>query len=140
MVVAGAQMAVALKLRLAGGIFLPPQQQCELGVGLEPEDAIDDLRPRLFESLGPVDVGFLVEAGHQLDDHGDFLAATGGVDQRLHQHRVDAGAVNSLLDRDHVRIVCGLADELDHRLERLVRVVQQDVVLQDRSEHILLVA
>ena len=58
------------------------------------------------------------------------------LDQRFHQHRVDAGAVDRLLDRDDVRIVDGLADELDDRLERLERMVQQDVVLADRRENV----
>ena len=49
----------------------------------------------------------------------------------------DAGAVDGLLDRDDVGIVGGAADELDDRVERLVRVVQQDVVLADRREDVV---
>ena len=101
---------------------------------LQSEHAIDDLRARLLEPLCPVDVGFLVEARHQLDDHGHFLAVLCRLDKRLHQHRVHAGAIDRLLDRDHIGVVRGLADELDHRLERLERVVQEDVVLPDRTE------
>ena len=41
---------------------------------------------------------------------------------------------------DDVRIVGGAADELDDRLERLVRMVQQDVVLADRREDVRLLA
>ena len=107
---------------------------------LQPEHAVDDLRPDLLQLLRPVDVGFLVEAGEQLDDDGDFLAAARRLDQRLHQHRVHAGAIDRLLDRDDVGIVGGPADEFDDRVERLERMVQQDVVLADRGEQVRRVA
>ena len=140
MVVAGAQVRVALQPRLPVRIPLAPQQQRQLGVRLQSEHTVDDLRAHVRQPLRPVDVGLLVEARHQLDDDRDFLAAPRGLDQRLHQHRVDARAIDRLLDRDHVRIVGRLADELDHRLEGLERVVQQDVVLAQRSEQVGLVA
>jgi hypothetical protein len=43
-----------------------------------PDHAVHHLRAGLFQAVGPVDVGFLVEARHQLDDHGHFLAARRG--------------------------------------------------------------
>ena len=107
---------------------------------LQAEHAVDDLRAGVLQPLRPVDVRLLVEARHQLDDDRHFLAAPRRLDQRLHQHRVDAGAIDGLLDRDDVGIVGGPADELDDRLERLVRMVQQDVVLADRREDVRLLA
>ena len=62
MVVAGAEMRVRLQPLLFGPVLFPAQQQRELGVSLEPEHAVNDLRACLLEALGPVDVGFLVEA------------------------------------------------------------------------------
>ena len=114
-VVAGAQMRVGDEPRAARRVALAPQQQRELRVRLQAEHAVDDLRARVLELLGPVDVRFLVEARHQLDDDRHFLAAPRRLDQRLHQHRVDARAVDRLLDRDDVRIVGRAADELDDR-------------------------
>ena len=103
---------------------------------LEAEHTVDDLRADLLQLLGPVDVGFLVEAREELDHHGDFLAAARGLDQRLHQHRVDAGAIDRLLDRDDIGVVGRPANELDDRIERLERMMQQYVVLADRREQI----
>ena len=117
MIVAGSEMCIRLQPRPPRRVLLPAQQQGELGVRLQAEYAVDDLRARLLEPLRPVDIRLLVEARHQLDDHRHFLAAASGIDQRFHQHRVDAGAVDSLLDRDHVGVVGGLADELDDRLK-----------------------
>ncbi len=107
---------------------------------LQAEHAVDDLRARMLQPLRPVDVRLLVEARHQLDDDGHFLAAPRRLDQRFHQHRIDAGAIHGLLDRDDVGIVGRLADELDDRLERLVRMVEQDVVLADRRQDVRLLA
>ena len=44
------------------------------------------------------------------------------------------GAVERLLDRHHVRIARRLAQELDHHVEALERVVDEDVLLADRRE------
>ena len=47
---------------------------------------------------------------------------------------VRRGAVERLLDRHHVRIARGLAQELHHRIEGFVRVVDDDVLLADGGE------
>ncbi len=49
---------------------------------------------------------------------------------------VAAGAVERLLDRQHLGIVGGALDELHHRAERLVGVVDQDVLVADQVEHV----
>ena len=131
-VVAGAEVDVAPQLAL-----LAAHDHQHLGVGLVADDAVHDVRADFLELRRPVDVGLLVEARHQLDDDGDLLAVARGVDQRLHQHRVGAGAVHGLLDRDHVagpRAACCM--KAHHRRERLERVVQQDVAGADGLEHV----
>jgi hypothetical protein len=103
---------------------------------LRPDDAVHHLRAHGLESLGPVDVGLLVEARLQLDHAGHFLAAPRRLDQQFHQHRLGAGAVDGLLDGQHLGVVDRLAQELHHRGEALERVVQQQVAaaaaLEDR--------
>jgi hypothetical protein len=51
---------------------------------------------------------------------------------------VGAGAIDGLLDRQHVRVFGRLADEVDHRLEGLEGVVQQQVAGADRLEQVRL--
>ena len=108
-----------------------------LRVRLVPDDAVDDVRPGFLEPLRPVDVRFLVESRHELHDRRDFLAAARRRDQDLHQFRFGAGAIHGLLDSDDVRIMRGLMEELHDRLERLERVMQQDVASAHRLEHIV---
>ena len=57
-------------------------------------------------------------------------------DQRVHQRRVVPGAVQGLLDGQHLRIGGRLAQEIHHRREALERVVQQHVLLADHREQV----
>ena len=100
-------------------------------MSLEAEHAVDDLRACVFELLRPVDVRLFVEAREQLDDDGDLLPAARRVEQRFHQHRVDARAIHGLLDRNDVRVLRGAPDEIDDGLERLVGMVQQHVAARE---------
>ncbi len=104
---------------------------------LEAEEAVDDVRPRLLEHARPDDVRLLVEAGLELDDRGHLLAALGRADERLDDGRVAARAVERLLDREHVGVVGGARDELDDAVERLVRVLEQHVLLAEDGEDVV---
>src|SRR3546814_1230055 len=85
-------------------------------------------RSTLTDTLFPHTTLFRsVEARAQLDHHGDVLAVARSLHQVLDDRRVLAGAVKGLLDRQHARVVGGLADEFKHRRERVERVVQQHV-------------
>ena len=116
---------------------LAPDDQGRLRVRLEPDQPVDDVRPGALELARPDDVGLLVEAGLDLDQDDDLLAALGGADQRLDDGRVARRPIEGLLDRQDVGVVGGLGDEpLGRRGERLIRVVDQDVAGADRGEDI----
>src|SRR3546814_52413 len=133
MVVARAQVHVAAQLAT-----LAAHHQQHLGVGLVADHAVDHLHARFLQAVGEAEVGLLVEARAQLDHHGDVLAVARSLHQVLDDRRVLAGPVKGLLDRQHARVVGGLADELEHRRERVERVVQQHVAgghaLEDRVD------
>ena len=91
--------------------FLAHDEQ-DLGVRLQPDEPVHDVRARLLQHAGPFDVRLLVEAGFELDERDHLLAGLG----RLHERRDDAGlvatgAVQRLLDREHVGVGRGLCDE-----------------------------
>ena len=109
----------------------------QLAVRLEADQPVDDVAAGVLELAGPLDVGLLVEAGLDLDEHQHLLAGLGGVDQGVDDRGVAGGAVERLLDRQHVRVVRGLLDEPLHRRgERVVGVVQQHVAAPQRREHV----
>jgi len=112
-------------LPLVGGIFplniaitlvlyavlLAAHHEGGLGVGLQSDQAVDDVDARLFQGPGPQDVVLLVEAGLQLDHGGHLLARAHGVDERGHDGAVARRAVERLLDGQHVGVEGGLGDE-----------------------------
>ncbi len=100
----------------------------DLGVGLDVHEPVDDLHPGAFEVARPPDVALLIEAGLELNHRRDRLAGLCRLDQGGDDGRVLGGPVQGLLDRDHRRVVRRLAQELHHDVERLVRVVNDDVL------------
>ena len=106
-------------------------------MGLEADEAVDDVGAGLLQLARPDDVRLLVEAGLDLDEDDDLLALLGGPDQVAHDRRVARRPVERLLDRQDVGVVGGLGDEaLDRRGERLVGVVDEEVALPDRGEDV----
>ena len=54
----------------------------DLGVRLEADEAVDDVRARLLQHAGPFDVRLLVEARFELDERDDLLARFRGLHER----------------------------------------------------------
>ena len=94
-------MAVATQLAA-----LAPHDHDQLRVRLVADDAVHDVRAGFLQARRELDVRGFVEARHQLDDDGDFLAGARRVDQRIDDRRLRAGAIQRLLDRQHVGIGC----------------------------------
>ncbi|MCY1341494.1 hypothetical protein D9M69_274450 [compost metagenome] len=132
-VVAGAEVRVAAQLAI-----LATEDEHHLGVGLEADHAVDHHRAGLLQAAGELQVGFLVEARAQLDHRGDLLAVARRFHQRVDDFRVGPGAVQRLLDRQHVGVLGRLAQQVDHRGEGLERVQQQDVQLGQHAEQVFL--
>ena len=132
-IIAGADVAIGDQLAA-----LAPHDQAQLGVGLELDEAVDHLDARAFQIARPFDVGFLVEAGLELDHRGHGLAGVGRLFQRLDDRRGLARAVERPFDRHDVGIGGGLLQELQHDVERFVRVMDDDVLLADGGEAIAL--
>jgi len=131
-VVARADVDVAAQL-----VAVVANDHRELAVGLEPDEPVDDVAAGLLELAGPVDVGLLVEPGLDLDDREHLLALLRRGHEGVDDGGVATGAVEGLLDREDLRVGRGLLQEpLDARGERVVRVVQQHVVVAHGLEHV----
>ncbi len=128
-IVAGADVAVGGELRA-----LATNDQAELGVGLQFDEAIDDVHAGAFEVARPADVGRLVEAGLQLHDRRDRFAGLDRLLQGLHDRAVARRAIERPLDGHDVGIGHRLAQVLHHDVEALVGVMDDDVLLADRGE------
>ena len=151
-IVRGQQAVVGVQLGVAGVVVtgtqmrithdftaLATQDEHHLGVGLEPHHAIDDHRTGGLQAAGQLQVGFFVEARAQFDDCGHFLAVARGIHQRIDDLGVGTAAVQRLPHGQYMGILGGLAQQIDHRRERLERVQQEDVLLADHAEDVLAV-
>ena len=129
-VVAGAQVHVAADL-LA---FLAHDHR-QLAVRLETHEAEHHVHAGPLQVPRPGDVVGLVEPRLELHERRHVLAVLGRLGQRAHDRAVAAArAIERLLDGQHLRIAGRQLDEIEHRHERLVRMVQQNVVLGNFGE------
>ena len=128
-VVAGAEVHVA-----ADAIFAPHHQR-DLAVRLQADQTVDDVHAGVFQAPRPGDVVRFVEPRLDLDQDRDLLAVLRGARERLDEGAVAARAVQRLLDGEHLGILGRFLDEADDGIERLVRMVQEDVARRDRRAH-----
>src|SRR3546814_13522064 len=80
----------------------------------------DTLFPYTTLFRSPEEILLLVEAGLELDHRGYRLPSFGRVDEGADDRGLLAGAVERLLDRDHVRILGRLTEEGDNNVEALI--------------------
>ena len=109
-VVAGAHMGIALD-----AFAVAAHHQQHLGVGFVAHHPVHHHGAGLLQAARALDVGLLVEAGAQLHHRGDFLAVTGGGLQVVQNLRVGAGAIERLLDRQHLGVAGRFGEQIDHR-------------------------
>ena len=131
-VVAGADVAVGADLVP----FLADDER-DLRVRLQPDEAVRHVDARLLQHGSPLHVVGLVEAGRDLHEHGDRLARLGRPNERGDDPRVLRRPVERLLDGHDRGVRGGLLDELLHRRgERLVRVVHHEIARPDHREDV----
>src|SRR3712207_8987386 len=101
-VVTRAHVDVAPQRSLARA--LAPDDEADLGVRLEAHYAVGDVDAPRFEAPCPGDVRLLVEAGLELDEHGDLRLLVARLGERLDYRGVGAHAVERLLYGQHVGV------------------------------------
>ena len=69
-------MSVALELTI-----LVADHEADLGMSLEPFNAIDNLNTCTLKFIGTHEIARFVKACFELDKYGDLLAVVGGFDQ-----------------------------------------------------------
>ena len=105
--------------------------QRHFGVHLVAKHAINHVRARVFQLGCPRNIVRLVKPRHQFHHHGYLLARQRRRHQGARQLRMAARAVNRHFNRHHIGVVRRIADKFHNRLKRLIRMVQQNIVLGD---------
>ena len=80
----------------------------ELAMGFETHEAVNNVNARFFQLPRPRDIGNLIEARLDLDQRQNGLAGFCGGDQGFDDGAVTTGAVQRLLDCQHLRVCGGL--------------------------------
>jgi hypothetical protein len=93
-----------------------------------------------FELPRPTHVVGFVEPRFELDQSRHMLAVFGRLHQRSRDRRIATGAIECLFDSQHFGVVGRSADKIDHRVERVVRMVQQNVAAGDQGKQIVAAA
>lgn len=128
-VVSGAEVGVAPQVAAFAA-----DHHTGFAMGLESNDAINDMDALVFELAGPFDVVGFIEAGLEFNEDGDLFPVAGGFDEGLHDGRIAGGAVKGLLNGKDGGVVGRLTDEIDERLKAVVGLMQEVVALGDLLE------
>src|SRR5207247_8347320 len=123
-VIATAKMTVA-----TNAIIVTANDQRNFSVNLVAHEAINDMDTRLFKPARPKNVVGFVKASLQFDHRSDVLAIFGGVGERADNPLLAARTVESLFDRQHLRILGRLFEKIHDRVEAFVRMMEQNVAL-----------
>ena len=111
-----------------------------LGVDFVADQSVNDVHAVFLEQPRPLNVVGFVEARPQFHDRRDLFALARGVFEGADDARIAAGAVKRLFDREHVGIRGGLFQKIHHAVERLIRMMQQNVAFANRGEQVRLAA
>ena len=95
---------------------------------LETYHTIDHMRAGFFQASRPLNVAGLVKTRAQLDNRGNLFSCVSRVDERLHNGRISACAVQRHLNGKHLRIFCRRLKQLDDFIKTVVRMMQQYVL------------
>ena len=112
-----------------------PGDEQQLGVDLQPVQAVDHPAPGLLQHPGPADVVFLVEPGPQLHQGHYLFAVFGGIHQGLHDFAVVGHPVKGHFDGHHVRILARLLEEAQQRPHVLIGIGEHQVAAADLLRH-----
>ena len=130
-VIPGAEMHITAD----PGLF-PAHDQQRLAMDFQPGDAIHHMSACLRQFPGAADVVFFIESRLDLKEDRDLFAVPGSFHQRIHDGRVAADTIQSLLDRQHIRIFRRFFQQTHHRVKGFVGMVDhQGAAAPDIFDH-----
>ncbi len=100
-------------------------------MNLQAGKTVNHVHAVAFHLFGPVDVLLFVKTGFELNHRSHLFAAAARFEQILGDRRIASCAIQRLLNRDNVRITSSLLQKFKHAVERVIRMVDHDVMLAD---------
>ncbi len=114
-IVARTQMHIGTQL-----LVLTAHHERHFRVGFQFDETEHHLNACAFQITCPTNIRLLVEACLQFDKRRYGLSGFGGIHQRAHDRAVIGGAIKRLLDRQHIRVGCGLPQELHNHVKGFI--------------------
>src|SRR3546814_5211604 len=108
----------------AEALSLPAHHHRHLGMGLQVDEAVDDLDAGALQVARPADVRLLVEARLELDQRGHRLAPFGRLDQRLDDRSAEHTSELQSLMRNSYAVFCLKKKNNQH--------VKQHLIIEER--------
>src|SRR6266513_3166245 len=115
MLIAGAQMNVMTK---AVGVASHNEQR--FAMRFQADYAVNDMRAGFLELACPLNIGSFIKPVAQHDQSSDLLPCLCCVQRSRDHLRIAAGTIKSNLDREQLRILRNLFDQLDNWIETFV--------------------
>ena len=97
-------------------------------MGFQLQEAEHDLHASAFHVAREADIRGFVKSGFQFNQRRHRLAQFRRLDQRLDDRAVFGCAIQSLLDRHHIWVLRGLANELHNHIKTLIGMVNENIL------------
>src|SRR4030095_6316106 len=91
-------------------------------------DTVNDMRAGFLQLARPLNIGRFIKSSAQLNQRSDLFPSYRCVNQGLNNRRIAAGTIKGDLDREHLRILCGLFDQFDNWVITFVGMMQKHVL------------
>ena len=104
-------------------------QQAKFAVGLQAHQSVINLHAFIFQRARPLDVRCLVKTCGQFQHGRNFVLRGRRGNQRIDDRRLAVVPVGCVVPRDYAGIAGRARNEIDDRIKRIVRMVQQDIAL-----------
>ena len=93
-----------------------------------------DVNASVFHLACPINVVLLIEARFQFDNCGHLFAILCSPAQGANNRRIIADAVQCLLYRQYIGVICRSIEEIHHNRERIIRMMQQHIAFADSGD------
>ena len=97
--------------------FFSPYHQCDLAVCFQTDQAINYMAACLFQFFRPHNIIFFIKTCFQLYQYGNLFTILCRLRKSCNDRRISADTVQSLLDRQYIRIFCSLTHEIHNRVK-----------------------
>ena len=123
----------------ANACFFSTHHKCNLAVGFQPYQAINNMAACFFKHFCPYNIILFIKPCLQLHKYRYLLAIFCCLRKGCDNRGIAADTVQSLLDSQYIRILCSLAYKINYRIKAHVWMMKENISFTDHLENIFVV-